>query len=206
MRTSLTRFLARLAAVRVAKAKAKQDVVTTADHEVKTGGPSRLPPISNGGSMSSAGHKNKQDTHLLLDVRDPRVRFQNAVRAVIKLQRTTGKRATPVRPGLPRRDSWWQTSMTADPSTSASPAPDPGLLALRGARVTKVIEELKALKLMQELFPHGALVRHIQFSPNGKYLATSRWDPSVAYFGGCHLTDRVAFLFFLFLSVGIELQ
>ena len=96
--------------------------------------------------------------------------------------------------------------MTADPSTSASPAPDPGLLALRGARVTKVIEELKALKLMQELFPHGALVRHIQFSPNGKYLATSRWDPSVAYFGGCHLTDRVAFLFFLFLSVGIELQ
>ena len=63
-----------------------------------------------------------------------------------------------------------------------SPVPDPGLRALRGAklRVSKVIEELKALKLAQELSPHGALVRHIQFSPNGKYLATARCGVCVA--------------------------
>jgi len=36
--------------------------------------------------------------------------------------------------------------------------------------------------LAQELFPHGALVRHIQFSPNGRYLATSSWDRTARIF------------------------
>ena len=56
--------------------------------------------------------------------------------------------------------------------------------------MTKLIEELKALDLAQELFPHGALVRHIQFSPNGKYLATSRWGIyALLDFEGMNLTD-----------------
>lgn len=124
------------------------------------------------GSSDAAPERPRRDSHLVLDVPDPRVRFQNAVRAVIKLQRTTGKRPA-VRPGLPRRDSWWQTPMSSEPET-ASPVPEPGLFALRGARVAKVIEELKAFEMAHEVFPHGALVRHLQFSPNGRYLATSR--------------------------------
>ena len=182
-RASLSRSLAWFAAVRLPKVKAKKGARPTPEDELEMGRTVRMPSISSEGPGSSDGHKHRHDTHLVLDVRDPRVRFQNAVRAVIKLQRTTGKRATPVRPGLPRRGSWWQTSMSAGPDTSASPVPDPGLLALRRARVSKVIEKLGALKLAQELFPHAALVRHIQFSPNGKYLATSRWGICVTCAG-----------------------
>ena len=173
-RACLARFIAWVAAARISLARPRKGAMSTADVELQMDGPSRLPSISSEGPGLPDYHKKILDTHLLLDVRDPRVRFQNAVRAVIKLQRTTGKRATPARPGLPRRDSWWQTSMSAAPDTSASPVPDPGIWALRGARVSKVIEELKALELTQELLPHGALVRHLQFSPNGRYLATSR--------------------------------
>ena len=157
------------------KARAKKGTMASAnDAEATVGGPVQLRALPSQGGSSSDSHGHKNDTHLLLDVRDPRVRFQNAVRAVIKLQRTTGKRATPIRPGMPRRDSWWQTSMSSDADTSASPVPDAGLYALRGARVAKVVEELKALEMAQELLPHGALVRHLQFSPSGKYLATAR--------------------------------
>lgn len=178
-RTSFTRLIARMADTPVFKVRAQKTAMTTDnDNEAQVGGTStRLPShshASQAGAGPSESRRHKHDTQLQLDVRDPRVRFQNAVRAVIKLQRTTGKRATPVRPGLPRRDSWWQTSMSSEPDTSASPVPDPRYCGLRGARVTKLIEELKALDLAQEVFPHGALVRHVQFSPNGRYLATAR--------------------------------
>ena len=172
MRAYFSCFLIWPASVRILKAKSEKDAVAAPDDEVKVDEPCRLPSAS---SVAPNVRTHKHDANLILDVRNPRVRFQNAVRAVIKLQRTTGKRATPVRPGLPRQDSWWQTSMSPGPDTSTtSPLPDPGLWALRGARVVNVIEELKALELAQELFPHGALVRHVQFSPNGKYLATAR--------------------------------
>ncbi|KAG6329592.1 hypothetical protein ID866_9498 [Astraeus odoratus] len=40
--------------------------------------------------------------------------------------------------------------------------------------VTNDNEKPKMLAFIQDLFEHQALVRHMQFSPNGKYLATSR--------------------------------
>ncbi|KAH0834628.1 hypothetical protein J3R83DRAFT_10131 [Lanmaoa asiatica] len=83
-------------------AKTKEGAMTTAKDEMEMGGPARLPSISSESPGSSDSHKPKHDTRLLLDVHDPRVRFQNAVSAVIKLQRTTGKRPTALRPGLPR--------------------------------------------------------------------------------------------------------
>ncbi|KAF8433293.1 WD40-repeat-containing domain protein [Boletus edulis BED1] len=178
IRTYLARFLDWLTTSRTSKTKPKNDAMTAAT-QVGMARHSRMPSTSSEGPGSSDSHKKRHD---ILDARNPRVRFQNAVRAVIELQRTTGKRAKPIRPGLPRRDSWWQTSMSSGPETSAGPVPDPGLSALRGARVAKVIEELKALELAQELFPHAALVRHIQFSPNGRYLATSSWDRKAMIF------------------------
>ena len=96
--------------------------------------------------------------------------------------------------------------MSAGPDTSVSPVPDPGLWALRRARVSKVTEKFGALKLVQELFPHAALVRYIQFSPSGKYLATSRWGYTCCLRWGCHLTDQFCLFFFGFLSIGTELQ
>ena len=193
MRASLTRFLAwfKLAATRLPKVKAKKGAMIT-DDEVEMGRTARIPSISIEGPCSSDSHEHRHGTHLPLDVRDPRVRFQNAVHSVIKLQRTTGKHPTSVGLG-----SWWQTPMSAGPDTSASLVPDAGLRALRRARVSKVIEELKALDLAQELFPHAALVRHIQFSPSGKYLATSRWGYTSCVHWGDHLIDWLFLFFFL---------
>ena len=90
--------------------------------------------------------------------------------------------------------------MSAGPDTSVSPVPDPGLWALRRARVSKVTEKFGALKLVQELFPHAALVRYIQFSPSGKYLATSRWGYTCCLRWGCHLTDQFCLFFWLFIN------
>ena len=63
-----------------------------------------------------------------------------------------------------------------------------GLWTLRGARVSKVIEELQALNLAQELFPHAALVRHIQFSSNGSDVKVGVY---VLHPCGCDLTDQL---------------
>ena len=105
MRACLARFIAWVAATCISLTKPKKGAMTTADVELHMGRPSRLPSISSKGPGLSDYHKKKLDTHLL-DIRNPRVRFQNAVLVVIKLQRTMGKRATPAHPGLPRRDSW----------------------------------------------------------------------------------------------------
>ncbi|KAG8916204.1 hypothetical protein FRC01_003299 [Tulasnella sp. 417] len=43
-------------------------------------------------------------------------------------------------------------------------------------RLAGLVANLKALRPTQELFEHGALVRHLQFSPDGKWLATCSWD------------------------------
>lgn len=100
---------------------------------------------------------------------DARQRFVNAIRSVIMLQSTT-------RPQSPRRNSSFDTPIVpASAAVAMSPGrlPDPGM-SLRGGRVTTAIDKLKALDTSQEMIAHQALVRHLQFSPNGRYLATSR--------------------------------
>ncbi|KAF8558609.1 WD40 repeat-like protein [Imleria badia] len=102
---------------------------------------------------------------------DARQRFVNAVRSVIKLQ--SARRTSP------RRNSWWDTP--ASSAVEPGRFPDPGMASHR-VRVTGAVDKLKALDKSQELVPHGALVRHIRFSPNGKYFATSSWDRTTMIF------------------------
>lgn len=100
---------------------------------------------------------------------DARQRFVNAIRSVIMLQSTA-------RPMSPRRNSSFDTPIapiSAAVAMSPGRFPDPGM-SLRGVRVTSAIDKLKALGTSQEMAAHQALVRHLQFSPNGRYLATSR--------------------------------
>jgi hypothetical protein len=75
----LTRFLA---ATRLPKVKAEKAMMTATDNEVELGKTACMPFIS---SECPGSSKHRHDTHLFLDVHDPCVRFQNAVRAVIKL-------------------------------------------------------------------------------------------------------------------------
>ena len=46
--------------------------------------------------------------------------------------------------------------------------------AVLRSRVAALVPKLKILDTTQDLAAHQALVRHLQFSPDGKYLDTSR--------------------------------
>ncbi|KAL4062342.1 hypothetical protein J3A83DRAFT_4110084 [Scleroderma citrinum] len=105
-----------------------------------------------------------------------RQRFVNAIRTVIMLQSTQASGTA--RPMSPRRDSAWETPQVTSPGRFA----DPGVQALRNNRMAANVEKLKMLGPIQELAAHQALVRHLQFSPNGKYLATSSWDRTSVIF------------------------
>ncbi len=48
----------------------------------------------------------------------------------------------------------------------------PGML--RSSRVAVLVPKLKSLETTQDLASHAGLVRHLQFSPDGNYLATAR--------------------------------
>jgi WD40 repeat protein len=45
-----------------------------------------------------------------------------------------------------------------------------------------MISKLAELAVKYDLSPHSALVRHMQFSPDGKFLATAGWDKSSVVF------------------------
>ncbi|KAH7913231.1 hypothetical protein BJ138DRAFT_1223683 [Hygrophoropsis aurantiaca] len=94
---------------------------------------------------------------------NPRQRFVNAVRSVIMLQ-------APARPPL--------RAASTDRSFQMSPIrlTDPTATGLRGSKVASLVPKLKSLDSTQDLPAHQALVRHLQFSPDGKFLATSSWD------------------------------
>lgn len=110
-----------------------------------------------------------------------RQRFKGAVRSVIMMQQQqAGQTPLYLRPFMPpRTPSFDRNSTTGMSPTRFSSI---GLNTIRGQRVSTLIPKLKTLEPLQELANHTALVRHLQFSPNGKYLATSSWDRSSIIF------------------------
>ncbi|KAF9568278.1 WD40 repeat-like protein [Agrocybe pediades] len=50
------------------------------------------------------------------------------------------------------------------------------------SRVSELVPRLIELEVTHDLAAHSALVRHMQFSPDGKYLATSSWDKTAVIF------------------------
>ncbi|EGN95187.1 hypothetical protein SERLA73DRAFT_77198 [Serpula lacrymans var. lacrymans S7.3] len=100
-------------------------------------------------------------------------RLINAVHAVIMLQSSSSaklrmRRNRPI-PSLPD---------TQPGSLTPNPSKDP--LAFRFPKVTT--SRLKTVEVAHELSAHQALVRHSQFSPDGRYLATSSWDKTAVIF------------------------
>ncbi|KAG0698073.1 hypothetical protein DFH29DRAFT_121383 [Suillus ampliporus] len=110
-----------------------------------------------------------------------RQRFKGAVRSVIMMQQQQAGQPHPyLRPFMPPRTP----SFDRNSSSGMSPTrfSSIGLNTIRGQRVSTLIPKLKTLEPLQDLSVHTALVRHLQFSPNGKYLATSSWDRSSVIF------------------------
>ncbi|KAH8113819.1 WD40 repeat-like protein [Phellopilus nigrolimitatus] len=98
-----------------------------------------------------------------------RRRFANVVRGVISANKVLGAgglgaKAAAAPPPLAERD---EAAATA---------------SVRVSRVATLIPELKSLQPMQLFQPHTALVRHLQFSPNGEFLATCSWDRTCLIF------------------------
>ena len=101
-----------------------------------------------------------------------KARFVNAVHSVMMMRQA----ASPMPFGLslpPRTPARRRTSSTDTPGARGVSAEPVGLM--RASRVAALVPKLKALETTQDLAAHQALVRHLQFSPNGKFLATSRY-------------------------------
>lgn len=97
-------------------------------------------------------------------------RFREAAETVIMLRSVSA--ATTFGSSLysPRR----QRTMSSDGLGMGSPKEAmPGML--RSSRVASLVPKLKSMQTTQDLAAHAALVRHIQFSPDGNFLATARF-------------------------------
>ncbi|KAG8949579.1 hypothetical protein FRC04_008512 [Tulasnella sp. 424] len=103
----------------------------------------------------------------------PKMRFQDAVKKVTNLERIKPKPKSPtnIGPGSHARRTFLSSSDGyTDPNER---------YVLRTTRLAGLIPKLKTLKPTQELIEHGGLVRHLQFSPDGEWLATCSWDRTV---------------------------
>ncbi|KAG9016041.1 hypothetical protein FRB90_003765 [Tulasnella sp. 427] len=103
----------------------------------------------------------------------PKMRFRDAVRKVTTLERMKPGPKSPKRAGTGGHAR--ERSLTLPISADGSADPNERF-APRPTKLAGLIPRLKALKPTQELIEHAGLVRHLQFSPDGKWLATCSWD------------------------------
>jgi hypothetical protein len=105
-----------------------------------------------------------------------RGRFATAVRSVMMLQTASGVSPLAAFNPRPQRQPTTSSTMTAGRSDSSGKRMTmDNVPALRGSRVASLTPKLKTLEATQDLAAHQGLVRHLQFSPDGKFLATSRY-------------------------------
>ena len=95
-------------------------------------------------------------------------RLKSAVRSVMLRNAMAQTPFGASGPRMPRRQR-----TTSSDGQNGEPLEE--VASMRGSRVAALVPKLKSLEMTQDLAAHTALVRHMQFSPNGKYLATSRY-------------------------------
>jgi hypothetical protein len=97
-----------------------------------------------------------------------KTRFASLVRAAVLMRRQAqGPSAAFMLAGQKQRARTATMMMPNAATNSGGP---------KVSRLMKLTPKLKSMEPTQDLAAHSALVRHIQFSPDGKYLATSSWD------------------------------
>ncbi|KAF8069027.1 hypothetical protein FPV67DRAFT_1607451 [Lyophyllum atratum] len=90
-----------------------------------------------------------------------------------------------VRSGQPRephRQRTTSSNLTGHYGDRKRTAAEEPVRAVLRSRVGALQPKLKQLEATQDVAAHQALVRHLQFSPDGKYLATSSWDRTSVVF------------------------
>lgn len=102
-------------------------------------------------------------------------RWRDAIRAVrIRAAIATDQDpASPMVVGTPREPARRRTTSSNLTDKKRPHSQTRGTVAK--SRLADLVPKLKVLDATQDLAAHTALVKHIQFSPDGKYLATSRY-------------------------------
>ncbi|KIJ11156.1 hypothetical protein PAXINDRAFT_157371 [Paxillus involutus ATCC 200175] len=117
----------------------------------------------------------------------PRDRFTHAIRSVIMLQSASSG----VSAFAPVRKRTTSSAVTSSGSSSATlggnfrgygQGGSGGASGLQGSRLVSLVTKLRSLSTAQDILAHSALVRHLKFSPDGKFLATSSWDRTTIIF------------------------
>ncbi|KAF9269633.1 WD40 repeat-like protein [Marasmius fiardii PR-910] len=103
----------------------------------------------------------------------------NAIRAVT-MRSAVSSNLAKARAREPLRRRTASSGLSTDGSGKRAEVPFKGLVMR--LRVAALVPKLKCLEPVHELGAHQALVRHLQFSPNGKFLATSSWDRTSVIF------------------------
>ncbi|KAF9063012.1 hypothetical protein BDP27DRAFT_1335856 [Rhodocollybia butyracea] len=86
----------------------------------------------------------------------------------------------PMGPRSPQRQR--TTSSTLMSSDRKRVIVDLPMKTIIRSRVAALVPKLKCLEPTQDMAAHQALVRHLQFSPDGKFMATSSWDRTSVIF------------------------
>ena len=122
--------------------------------------------------MSDAGSTTAASISTGLGNPAARARWSNAVKSVTVMLRSASAASGGFNmPSSPRR----QRTMSSDGSRGVRKVTDfPPEVIMKASRVAALVPRLKSLETTQDLAAHQALVRHLQFSPNGNFLATSR--------------------------------
>ena len=108
-------------------------------------------------------------------------RFASAVRSVIMLQNTSSS-SPPL--SLARNMSGLSALGTHDKARGTERRRDSTepITTTKLSRIIMLSHSLKNMDIIEILPAHQALVRHLQFSPNGRWLATCSWDRTIALF------------------------
>jgi WD repeat-containing protein 26 len=99
--------------------------------------------------------------------------WRNAMRSVKMHSATSSSFGIVVSPREPQRQSTSSSTLTAGDRNRTNGGGEPVRAVFR-SRVAALVPKLKVLETTQDLAAHQALVRHLEFSPDGRYLATSR--------------------------------
>ncbi|THV01875.1 WD40 repeat-like protein [Dendrothele bispora CBS 962.96] len=133
-------------------------------------------------AVAAASETNTPNPETPLTPRLGRQLWQNAIRTVqMRSQVTSNLAAISAQHQRNPRRQRTSSSTAIRPERVRSPTTAPPIMLVK-SRVAALGPKLKCLETTQDLAAHQALVKHLQFSPDGKYLATSSWDRTSVIF------------------------
>ncbi|RDB27816.1 hypothetical protein Hypma_002286 [Hypsizygus marmoreus] len=109
-------------------------------------------------------------------------RWKNALRSVKMRSAVSSPLGMSVIGSPPLRRRTTSSGLTSSYGERKRTMAEEPVKAILRSRVAALQPKLRQLEATQDLAAHSALVRHLQFSPDGKYLATSSWDRTSVVF------------------------